>query len=596
MAKKYTLMDKEAIDELCKAVRESHSVSEAIDDNNLATNSTFSSVKIDNLIKANISNVKTDIQNLQTQDNVLSSRIDNITTLPEGSTTADAELADIRVGADGTTYDNAGTAVRTQVSELKQDLDNLFSLRENLTYNEVRLLTNNGYVNNKGEIVPDINYYYKEFKVSNGDIIYYNLFSYNIVSSITTFNENNQVIRMFIGETDFEKTKGIFCINDTEKKVIATFGNHKNIITDCEGQFINIYNAYHEYYGSIELLSGVVFNNDKYWLEADNLSDCTDWVAVKLDIEKYKGKKILTNVFNENESGTYNWILYDNNETSVISPYLNGRYINIPNNASKLFLCWRNDIVSYPFVLVNDIFLYEKVNELIEEVNELIEEKNDDKFNQCPLSAFSNLMCIGDSLTFSQVYTSSDYKTARQAYKTYPQILSNILGCETYKIVAEPGYTSKGIWDYYEQEITPASNQLAIIYLGTNLGLTDTVESDCPAGSDYNNFADTNTGAYGKIISKCKENGAKVLLLRPYFTSGELEVTRRTVDKLAERFECAVCDAPNGTNNDSLVLYPNKQGKGTPHYNDLGYSWFAHTLSNSVVTGCGDTLKNLIPS
>ena len=31
MAKKYTLMNKEAIDELCKAVRESHSVSEAND-------------------------------------------------------------------------------------------------------------------------------------------------------------------------------------------------------------------------------------------------------------------------------------------------------------------------------------------------------------------------------------------------------------------------------------------------------------------------------------------------------------------------------------------------------------------------------------
>lgn len=52
-------------------------------------------------------------------------RIDSFTALSAGSTTGDAELIDARVGADGVTYDNAGGAIRVQVSNLVDEINDL---------------------------------------------------------------------------------------------------------------------------------------------------------------------------------------------------------------------------------------------------------------------------------------------------------------------------------------------------------------------------------------------------------------------------------------------------------------------------------------
>lgn len=64
-------------------------------------------------------------QQLLSEVGVMAARLNNLAKLEEGSTTGDAELQDIRVGYNGTTYESAGDAVRDSDAALDSDIKNM---------------------------------------------------------------------------------------------------------------------------------------------------------------------------------------------------------------------------------------------------------------------------------------------------------------------------------------------------------------------------------------------------------------------------------------------------------------------------------------
>ena len=151
---------------------------------------------------------------------LLSSQLDNLLSIPSGSlsTSADAALADIKVGWDGTTYDTPGDAVRGQIGELNDDLDNINS------FERINLFDKNDVTIGKfrgeavGQKFTDIydssNWcaYNKKIPVKNGDVVYIN-FNY---TGLLLYNENDVCIKVFDAGTNLE-----FIIDDDNAKYVC---------------------------------------------------------------------------------------------------------------------------------------------------------------------------------------------------------------------------------------------------------------------------------------------------------------------------------------------------------------------------------------
>lgn len=137
--------------------------------------------------------------NLADEIDVERNRITNLATLTEGSTTGDAELIDIRVGADGTTYENAGSAVRGQITDVKADL--------NILLEPVELFDSSTGIANEG--------YYLKSDGSLGSSDPWNITKFIQLSDDKTF--------IYSGLTDVGGDAPVSVFYDSDRNVLSYF-------------------------------------------------------------------------------------------------------------------------------------------------------------------------------------------------------------------------------------------------------------------------------------------------------------------------------------------------------------------------------------
>lgn len=104
--------------------------------------------------------------------NVERKRIDNIVALPNGSTTGDAELMDIRVGENGKIYPMAGDAVRKQIQGVRSVITDKMEL---VSFNPENIFNPDeytiGYVTKEGAVGASEGLYYSPMiPVEEGDV------------------------------------------------------------------------------------------------------------------------------------------------------------------------------------------------------------------------------------------------------------------------------------------------------------------------------------------------------------------------------------------------------------------------------------------
>lgn len=155
-------------------------------------------------------------------------RIDNLATLKEGSTTGDAELVDARVGIDGKIYNNLGSAIRNQVTETTKQINESIGNYKDVVWNDSGFIN----INTKmGSVTPSSSWKYTNLiDVYSGSIIEFTTYIGGVAGGC--FYDKNGVCIKKIKNTNESHKLIKFTVSVPEEAVKFAYSCEKSVSTN----------------------------------------------------------------------------------------------------------------------------------------------------------------------------------------------------------------------------------------------------------------------------------------------------------------------------------------------------------------------------
>lgn len=208
--------------------------------------------------------------------------------------------------------------------------------------------------------------------------------------------------------------------------------------------------------------------------------------------------------------------------------------------------------------------------------------------------AFSTCICIGDSVTEGVTVGPGSMTEPFP----YPTRLAKMTGW-TVENAGAAGLTALQWWQNRFSQYDYTQYQVALIELGYNSGLTDTLDTDC-AGDSYTAYADTNTGGYCKIIEGALAQNPNLYIV-PIISPGFNESVANVVIKIAEKYGLPVIDLRDITyiKLQDKKYHTKADGTATDytHLTAMGYlakAKLVHLYLGAIINQNVETVNNLI--